>query len=49
MSFFDDEEWEKLSNFMLFKIWATNKELNEMLPGIAFTILIIVLGVLFTS
>jgi hypothetical protein len=35
MGWFDDDDWERMKNFTIYNIWATDKERDEMLdnPG----------------
>jgi len=39
----DNEEDEKMWNFMLFKFYGTDKEMEELYPTIAITTIIIVI------
>lgn len=44
----NDEDDERFWNFMIYKVWATDKEMEEMDPmyyGIAIIIILIIIGI----
>jgi hypothetical protein len=42
----NQDDWEKLSNFTMFKIWTTNKKLDKLLSNSDFVIIIILIIVI---
>lgn len=41
-----DDEWQRLKNFTIYKVWMTDKELEDAAPWLAIGALVVIVAVI---